>query len=264
MSDGVEAWDTHLHVIGDRAEFPLSPSRGYEPPDAPLEALIAHLDRMKMDRGVLVQPSVYGFDNSCLLDALRRSDGRCRGGAVPPPGTERATLAAMHVAGVRGVRCNLVNPGGLELGQSRPWWPWMRDHGWHLVLQIDATRVDCASLLEPGMPPVVVDHMGYPPRGATPCDIADLVAAVGRGDLRVKLSAPYRISAEPPPYSDAQALARALLAAEPAQCLLATDWPHTEMAAPPMPDEEWIAAVRTLAGANWEAMCRAAGDLYGG
>ncbi|SHJ25047.1 amidohydrolase family protein [Wenxinia saemankumensis] len=264
MSDG-PAWDTHVHVIGESGRFPLSPARGYEPPDAPLEALLAHLDAIGAGRAVLVQPSVYGFDNACLIDAIARSDGRCTGICVPDPGSEPRDLARLHAAGVRGLRCNLVNPGGLQLSQTEGWWPWMADHGWHLQVQIDASRLDVGALAaRPGIPPLVVDHMGYPPRGSGPGAIASLVEAVADGLVHVKLSAPYRLSTQRPPYPDATLLARALLAAGADRCLFASDWPHTELSAPPMGDADWLHHLRAVAGPGWERMQRAAEALYGG
>lgn len=256
-------WDCHVHVIGSRDRYPMAATRGYTPPEAPVEALLAHLDGIGAAHAAIVQPSVYGFDNTCLCDALARAGGRCTGVAVPSPACDLAELAALHAAGVRGLRCNLVNPGGLPLEATRAWWGWMGDHGWHLDLQVDATRTDLAALLEtPGLPPVVLDHMGYPPPGAVAGALAGLLGLVAASRVYVKLSAPYRISAEPPPHADAMALAAALLAASPDRCLFATDWPHTDLAAPPMPDLAWRDAVRSAAGAGWPRLHAAARSIY--
>ena len=108
------AWDAHAHVIGDPREFPLSPGRSYTPQPASLDEYLAMLDRYRIARGVLVQPSVYGHDHRCLFDALDRSGGRLRGIAVPSPDATTQDLEAMHERGVRGIRCNLINPGGLS------------------------------------------------------------------------------------------------------------------------------------------------------
>lgn len=74
-------WDCHVHVFGPAGQFPVSAARGYTPPVrtlAEVEELaaaagIAHL--------VLVQPSVYGIDLFCMLEALRAGAGRHRGAA---------------------------------------------------------------------------------------------------------------------------------------------------------------------------------------
>jgi len=107
-------WDTHAHVIGDPREYPLASRRGYTPAPASLDDYLAMLDRHGIARGVLVQPSVYGHDHRCLLDALARAGGRLRGIAVPSPDATAQDLEDMHEHGVRGVRCNLIDPGSLS------------------------------------------------------------------------------------------------------------------------------------------------------
>jgi predicted TIM-barrel fold metal-dependent hydrolase len=115
------AWDCHAHIIGDRARYPLAPARSYDPPRAQLGDYLDLLDRCGIERGFLVQPSVYGFDNSCMLDALDRGGGRLLGIAVPAPATTHAQLEALHRRGVRGVRCNLLNAGGLDIATALQW-----------------------------------------------------------------------------------------------------------------------------------------------
>ena len=68
----VGACDTHCHVFGPAAKFPYAEPRSYTPDDAPLKAYLAMLDRLGFDRGVLVQPSAYGRDNTAMIDALAR------------------------------------------------------------------------------------------------------------------------------------------------------------------------------------------------
>src|SRR5688572_33484821 len=83
-------WDTHAHVIDHR--YPFADGRDYTPDPASLEDYLAMLDRNGIERGVLVQPSFYGFDNRCLLDALDRADGRLVGVIVPDPETPSREL----------------------------------------------------------------------------------------------------------------------------------------------------------------------------
>lgn len=256
-------WDCHVHVIGPREHWPLSPQRSYDPPQAPLPALLAHLDGLGTACAVAVQPSVYGFDNGCLLTALAQADGRLRGVAVPAPGTSTDALKRMHDVGVRGVRCNLVNPGGLSLADIKGWTSWMAEHRWHLQLQVDATAVDIGAISRNLPIPIVIDHMGYPPRGTTATHLAGLAHALESGRVFVKLSAPHRVSAEPEPHHDAQALAAFFLSVAPAQCLWASDWPHTECSGAVLADIRWRDIVRDLAGARWPELGRTAALLYG-
>jgi predicted TIM-barrel fold metal-dependent hydrolase len=241
MPGGGGAWDCHAHVIGDSLRYPLAPWRVYEPSPAPLEAYLEMLDRHGLARGVLVQPSVYGFDNRCMLDALDRADGRLSGVAVPAPTATPEELEAMHRRGVRGIRCNLVNPGGLDPGALTAWRPVLRSLGWHVELHLEVQKIaDLRAYIGRFDVPVVIDHMGRPKPGSAnsgDTGLSQLVSLVRDGSCFVKLSAPYRLSSAPPPWRDVTPLARTLLAANPRACLWATDWPHTQAAAAVSPDD---------------------------
>jgi predicted TIM-barrel fold metal-dependent hydrolase len=230
------AWDCHAHVFGDPGLHPPSPGADYDPPPAPLAAYLRMLDDHGLARGVLVQPSVYGFDNRCLLDALDRAEGRLLGVAVPPPDASTGELEAMHRRGVRGIRCNLLNSGGLAPAVAVDWQPILASLGWHVALQVDiGTIADLRAYVERFSVPVVIDHMGRPrPGHADPAAPGprQLVELVGEGACFTKLSAPYRLSAAPPPWPDVAPLARALLDANPAACLWASDWPHAHVETP--------------------------------
>jgi len=65
-----------------------------------------------LSRAVLVQPSVYAFDNRALLDALHGNSTHFRGVVVVGADVADATLDDMTEAGIRGVRANLVNSNG--------------------------------------------------------------------------------------------------------------------------------------------------------
>jgi 2-pyrone-4,6-dicarboxylate lactonase len=228
MSAVAAAWDTHAHVIGDPARYPLAAGATYQPPRAPLEDYLAVLDRCGLAYGVLVQPSVYGFDNSCMLDALDVARDRLFGIAVPAPDATPKDLLTMHERGVRGVRCNLIQPGGLAADVIASWSSLMRELRWHVELQLHVDRVeDLRSFVTSFGAPVVIDHMGRP-ANASVGGARALIGLIRNGECFVKLSAPYRMSAEDAPWRDVTPLAHALLDAAPAQCVWATDWPHTQ------------------------------------
>ena len=62
--------DCHVHIIGPADKYPMVPNRTYTPPAATVAQLKAMHARLGISRTVLVQPSFYGTDNSCMLDAL--------------------------------------------------------------------------------------------------------------------------------------------------------------------------------------------------
>ena len=72
-------WDCHAHVFDAAAA--ARPGH-YVPPDSRLATLEAIAARHAISRIVLVQPSVYGTDNSVMMSALRAKPGLHRGVVV--------------------------------------------------------------------------------------------------------------------------------------------------------------------------------------
>ena len=103
--------DCHVHIIGPQSKYPMAPNRPYTPPEATVAQLKAMHARLGITRTVLVQPSFYGTDNSCMLDALAQLGDTARGIAVIDLNTPEQTLRAMDAKGVRGVRINLESRG---------------------------------------------------------------------------------------------------------------------------------------------------------
>src|SRR6266536_5200684 len=66
------ACDCHTHVFGDPQRFTFTPARTYTPEPASVDEMRRLHRALHMDRVVIVQPSVYGTDNSCTLDAIRQ------------------------------------------------------------------------------------------------------------------------------------------------------------------------------------------------
>lgn len=226
--------DSHLHVFGAPAHYPLDARRGYTPHVCTLADYRRVMAALGIERAVLVQPSVYGCDNRALLDALREGHGGSgpaafRGVVVPAPQTSDAQLAAMHALGVRGIRLNLVNPAVLSVDAALALCARTAALGWHLQLQVvlDAASAGVLQrLLQRTTLPLVIDHMGRPPAGV---QLRPLLAALASGRVWVKLSAPYRFSRQPAPHTDIAPHMAALLAARPDRLLWASDWPHTEL-----------------------------------
>lgn len=226
------ACDTHMHVFGPPERFPLSPQRGYTPIPVTLDDYEKVMQALGIDRAVAVQPSVYGTDNSALLDALARWPERLRGIVVVDPHTPDKTLQAMDRAGVRGVRINRRNPGGLTLEDAMRLAERIAPLGWHLQLQVELSRgVELEQLAARCPVPLVLDHFGFlDPRW--PVDdlrFCAVLRLLETNTFWVKMSAPYRLSRQGPPYADLKPFMAALLACRPDRLLWASDWPHTEM-----------------------------------
>lgn len=239
------ACDCHCHVFGPAARFPYAEPRSYTPDDAPLKAYLAMLDRLGFDRGVLVQPSAYGRDNTAMLDALTREPARLRGVAVGGAELNANILKEWHTAGVRGLRANEFRrdgkpyyQNGVGLKDIEPLYKTMADLGWHVQLWIDTRDLpDMSDALSRIPMPVVVDHMGRLEHrhGTQHPGFQALVRGVGEGRLWSKLSGTYRLGATPPDYLEAKPFHDALVAANPANLVWGTDWPHPRPEGP-VPD----------------------------
>jgi predicted TIM-barrel fold metal-dependent hydrolase len=239
-----------MHVV-DPDTYPLSADAAYIPKTHSLAQAQAFESSLGLHNIVLVQPSIYGTDNACLLSALYAL-GPSRARAVvafDPASTPEKVLREWHAAGVRGTRVNLLSQGGPtptadELAvMLRSHADVLRPLGWVLQLYVPLALVD---VLEPLIPElgvrVVIDHMGQPslPRAAEgggaagpPLDpyelpgFAALVRLLRAGQTFVKLSAPYRIS-RAADYGDLEPVAKELLrVAGRNRVVFATDWPHT-------------------------------------
>jgi predicted TIM-barrel fold metal-dependent hydrolase len=227
------ACDCHVHVVGDAQAWPMVPDRHYTPGPASVGALQEHLHRLGLQRAVIVQPSFYGTDNGCMLEALDRLQGAGRGVAVVDEAITPAALQDLHARGIRGLRVNVESAGirdprAVEAA-LRCWADRIAPLGWHLqVYAAPAVLAALADLLAALPVPVVLDHFAMIPAGTPPDDptATRLLGLVGSGRTYVKLSAPYRVAAEGP-ASNVDALAQAFLAAHPLRVLWGSDWPHT-------------------------------------
>ena len=89
----------------------MAPNRTYTPPEASVAQLRALRTQLGVARNVIVQPSFYGFDNSCLVDALAELGTSARGVAVVPVDVTDTELQRLASRGVTGVRLNLGTAG---------------------------------------------------------------------------------------------------------------------------------------------------------
>ena len=253
-----DACDCHVHVF-DPQRFPYVAGRSYTPGPASVDGLLAFGQRIGVGRYVVVQPSVYGTDNGCLLAALRRLGERARGVAViDAERTPERELDALSAAGVRSVRINLHtqrqrDPAAAArllaatAGRVAPW-------GWSIQvyagLEVIAALQDQILRLPV---PLVIDHFGGASAavGTGQAGLAALLELLRSGRVYLKLSAPYRSSQRAPGYDDLAGIARAFIDAAPERLVWASDWPHTGGGAAsarrrPDPDSDGIEPFRQV------------------
>src|SRR5262249_60884862 len=86
------ACDCHTHIHGDPAKFPWFAGRTYTPEMALPEEMTTLHNALKMQRVVIVTPSVYGPDNSATIFGMAARGKDARGVAVIAEKTTDAEL----------------------------------------------------------------------------------------------------------------------------------------------------------------------------
>jgi 2-pyrone-4,6-dicarboxylate lactonase len=232
--------DTHFHVFA--ADAPLASPRSYTPRMEEIDGWLALSESFGIATGVLVQPSVYGLDNSVLLDALARHGERLRGIVVISPQTSDAKLRQMDELGVRGIRINLRNRSGVGFDALANLAPRIRALGWHVQFQVGPEAIDqVAELTERHDIAGVIDHLAFMPLDPPGPVLDALDRALDTGRVYTKISAPYRLR-DSQTYDGYRQAVAALSAHHPERLLWASDWPHTELFGA-VPEEDDLVAL---------------------
>ncbi|HVL20160.1 MAG TPA: amidohydrolase family protein [Amaricoccus sp.] len=237
------AWDCHVHVFGDPRRYPLARDRRYTPMEAGIGRLRGHLDAVGATRVVLVQPTVYGDDHACLLDALDALGGAAVAvaawhGAAPPRHPRLRGLRLDLRGGWSGDHARAL-AAAAEAGGA---------HRCHLELQVaPETLAPLATAIDGLGTPLVLDHLAGFPSGE---EVAALDRLLAQPGVFVKLSALERA----PGRAGANALAQHLVRRAPDRLLWGSDWPHTPQHPPFDPRERPLPFRRVDDAAALEAL----------
>jgi predicted TIM-barrel fold metal-dependent hydrolase len=267
------ACDSHAHICGPIERYAYSERRVYTPPDALLPAYRYMLQQLGVERMVLVQPSVYGSDNTVMLAAMAEIGESARGVAVVDDDVSDAELERLSDAGVRGCRINVVDvaegKGVIAMAPLEKLARRIKGHGWHVEFLMHADEFPGLDRTFADFPvDIVLGHLGYmkTDKGLQDPGFQGLLRLMKEGKAWVKLTGPYRISTQALPHPDTVAFAHALLDAAPERVVWGSDWPHV-MVKGAMPNDadladmllEWIpdAALRE------QVLARNPAKLYG-
>jgi 2-pyrone-4,6-dicarboxylate lactonase len=202
-----KACDAHFHVFGPAEKYAYGTDIRYKPPYEPVDRYLKLARRLGFERYVFVQPSAYGFDNSCMLDAMRQLDPAIRRGIVDldEARTTDKELSDLDALGVRGIRVN-VSP-------------------------IRKPEAGLAASMRPRDLPVEfsVAHMGLFPAkdGPKQSGFQSFLDLVDDGSKRcwVKLTGIYRFSTASD-FADVKPMAQGLIERVPDQLIWGSDFPH--------------------------------------
>ena len=234
--------DSHFHVFGPSERYPYGGASGealrYAPPVAPLEEYRLLANLLGLERMVFVQPSAYGRDNSCMLDAMTQAGKEnCRGIVDVDENVDDSELARLDAIGVRGVRINVRPIEPQRSGLADSMMPRInrlearcKELGWHLdFLLPDWLTAEMMPRLRKLRLPFTLAHMGMSKGkdGVTGAAFQSLLETLrhGDGNCWVKLTGCYRTSSDPE-YHDLTPMGQSLIQTAPNRLIWGSDFPH--------------------------------------
>ncbi|WP_158818082.1 amidohydrolase family protein [Methylocapsa sp. S129] len=235
------ATDSHIHIYDSR--FTAASNAALRPPDASVDEYRLLQQRLGVSRVVVVQPSTYGTDNSCTLDAVAQFGPTvARGVAVVDTSVTDAELRRLDAHGVRAIRFNLVMRGGTTtVDMLEPLSKRVHELDWHVQIHMTADQIaQSEDLFTRLASPLLFDHRGRipPEAGVRHPAYAVLRKLLDAGRTWVKLSSAYQDSKlGPPTYADIAPVAKAFAQAAPERMLWGSDWPHPTEKAGDKPDD---------------------------
>jgi 2-pyrone-4,6-dicarboxylate lactonase len=229
------ACDTHFHAVGPFDRFPLSKQASYTPDhDAPKEKLFALHKHLGVERGVVVQSAVHGFDNSVSADLIAANPKNYRGVALVPIDVKDEELKKLKKQGFLGARFHFMKHlnSGVSIEDVIGFGGRLAPLGMHLQLHLDATLLEAmVSVIARSVVPISIDHMGRvdASKGLNDPAFQNLLKVMKGKDVHMKVSGSERISRQSSPWKDAAPFSRKLVSEFPDRVLWGTDWPHPNL-----------------------------------
>ena len=224
--------DCHAHVI-DPAHFPYGKDVAYKPAGQEVGTTAQFVEVMKchgVKHALLVQPnSGYGSDNSCMLDAIAKGDGRFKGIAIVDLDADATKLKELRSRGVIGVAVNPTFHGNDYYRHADGLIKRLADLDMFLNLQVENDQfLMFAPWIESIPVKVLIDHTGRPtpPAGVDQPAFAAILRLAKTGRVSVKISGYLKFARRPYPFEDCWPFVRAIVDAFTLdRCMWASDWP---------------------------------------
>lgn len=249
------ACDAHHHIY-DPVRYPYLPTDVRNQPPSTVDCYRMLQHRLGTTRNVIIQPSAYGTDNRCTLDALAQMGyNTTRAVVVVDASISDEELRSMHKAGVRGIRFNINCGGSDDLGVIQTLAERIAPMGWSICFWMaPELAVELEQFLRKLPCQIIFDHRGHIPAGAGIDHPAVRVISQMLADNKawVKLSGLY-IDTQQEDYADTIEIGKAYVQANPDRILWGTDWPHPSCYSgrKPMPnDADMLDALMTQAGSE--------------
>ena len=233
-----DACDSHVHIVGNPVQFPMSKDRDYTPPPATADEYSQVLKVLNCDRAIIVTPTIYGSDNSATLAAIRLlGPGHARGVALIDESMSPGILGALTEGGIVGMRLFL---GGSGRFNPAAWAKRLqaridlaKKQRWHIQISTPPDVIAAlAAQLAASPVPLVLDYFGWAQGGIAQPGFEAVLSLLKSGHVYVKLAEPYRLSKQAPDYQDLVPVVQALVTANQDRLLWGSGWPHVDSSAP--------------------------------
>jgi predicted TIM-barrel fold metal-dependent hydrolase len=224
------AWDCHFHVVGPPNRFPYVHVREYLPPACPVEHYLAVAKILGFERGVVVQPTIHGFDPAVTLDAIKKSGGRLKGMIRPSPTLEKDEVKRLHDAGIRGMRVELRKLGaGFDEAKFKRLIDLAAQASWVVALHVEPdTIIRFADVIRRLPVQTVIENYALMDarNGVDQPAVRALIDLAQEPHIWLKTASAYRMLRKGATYEQVVPIAKRLHAATPERCIWGTDWPH--------------------------------------
>ena len=218
--------DSQFHISGEG--YKTREGATYHSAGATYQAARKMHETLGIDRGVIVQSTVYATDHTIVVDALAALGPAYRAIGVIDDTVSDAELARLGKAGVCGVRfsfgthLNLIpSPELFARSAAR-----CKEIGWVLKINLPGdgltTMVPTIKALKDQ--PVVIDHLARV-RGLEDPNLPAMLDLLRQGNIWVMMSNGHRVSTRPH-FSEAIAVGKECIKTNPDRLVWGSDWPH--------------------------------------
>lgn len=214
LKNKFQLFDSHFHIIDNK--FPLIPNNGYIPKEFTYKDYLDKTSDYDLCGGAIVSGSFQAFDQSYLIDALKKLGTSFVGVTQLPVNVKDEDIIQLNKSGVRAIRFNLKRGGSEDIKHLSSMANRVYELvGWHIELYLDSKELPDIFNTLITLPSVCIDHLGLSKSGLK------LLTKLAEKGVRVKASGFSRVD------FDVKSALNSLYSANPRSLLFGTDLPST-------------------------------------
>jgi len=225
-------FDSHFHIIDKH--YPLIPNNGYIPEKFTCDDYLKKMSEYNLCGGTVVSGSFQAFDQTYLIDALKKIGPSYVGVTQLPVDVKDEEIINLNKSGIRAVRFNLKRGGSEDIKHLSSMAQRIHElAGWHIELYLDSAEL--AEIYDKiiTLPSVSIDHLGLSKSGLK------LLTKLAEKGVKVKATGFSRVD------FDVKSSLKILYSANPHSLLFGTDLPSTR-APKPYTDRDFMLVAETL------------------